>query len=94
MADNIGLVLRGEIQRSLLAGYKYNSQTRFIMSVAGALKIEGTGLQTFVTLNDGHKMPMFGLGCFKSQVGDETQNAVVSALKSGYRMIDTATFYK
>ena len=42
------------------------------MSVAGALKIEGTGLQTFVTLNDGHKMPMFGLGCFKSQVGDET----------------------
>ena len=64
------------------------------MSVAGDLKIEGTGLQSFVTLNDGHKMPMFGLGTFESKTDEETENAVVSALKNGYRMVDTAAWYK
>lgn len=47
-----------------------------------------------ITLNNGIKMPRFGLGVFKSAVGDETANAVAWALQAGYRSVDTASFYR
>ncbi|KAL9975468.1 hypothetical protein ACROYT_G012629 [Oculina patagonica] len=56
--------------------------------------MEGEGIARKVTLNDGNKMPMFGLGVFRAPNGDETVNAVKFALKSGYRLIDTAAFYE
>ncbi len=46
------------------------------------------------TLNNGVEMPIFGLGVFLSQAGDETTNAVACALSQGYRLIDTATAYQ
>ena len=51
-------------------------------------------LTSTVTLNNGLEMPVLGLGTFKSQRGDETQNAVRWALEAGYRHIDTAAVYR
>lgn len=44
-------------------------------------------------LNNGVEMPMFGLGTFLSEKGTTTENAVLWALKAGYRHIDTAMIY-
>jgi len=49
---------------------------------------------TKLTLNDGLKIPAIGLGVFKSVPGPETYNAVLTALKFGYRHIDTAALYR
>lgn len=46
----------------------------------------------FVTLNNGVKMPMAGIGTFLLSP-DEAEASVVSALQSGYRLIDTANAY-
>ncbi|GGJ87427.1 glyoxal reductase [Lentibacillus kapialis] len=51
-------------------------------------------LQDTVTLNNGVKMPGFGLGVYKVEDGDVTVSSVKSALKNGYRSIDTASFYE
>mmetsp|Transcript_15834 Transcript_15834/g.31618 ORF Transcript_15834/g.31618 Transcript_15834/m.31618 type:complete len:291 (+) Transcript_15834:102-974(+) len=47
-----------------------------------------------VLLNDGHRMPLFGLGVFKAEPGESTYNAVASALAAGYRHVDTAAYYR
>jgi len=47
-----------------------------------------------VVLNDGNRMPVFGLGVYKAAPGESTYNAVLSALTSGYRHIDTAAYYR
>jgi 2,5-diketo-D-gluconate reductase A len=45
-----------------------------------------------VTLNDGHTMPVIGLGV--GELSDsETEQAVSTALEAGYRLIDTAAAY-
>jgi methylglyoxal/glyoxal reductase len=51
-------------------------------------------LQDTTTLNNGVKMPWFGLGVWKAQEGEEVEQAVKSALQHGYRSIDTAAIYK
>lgn len=50
-------------------------------------------LQETTTLHNGVKMPWFGLGVFKVEEGPELVNAVRSAIKNGYRSIDTAAIY-
>ncbi|MBO7139992.1 MAG: aldo/keto reductase [Prevotella sp.] len=50
--------------------------------------------QTYLTLNNGVKMPQFGLGVYSIPAGDETYNSVLTALKCGYRHIDTAHAYQ
>lgn len=50
-------------------------------------------LNTVKILNNGVKMPIFGLGVYKSADGEETYNAVRWALDAGYRHIDTAAMY-
>ncbi|MDQ0242599.1 diketogulonate reductase-like aldo/keto reductase [Bacillus fengqiuensis] len=54
----------------------------------------GKHLQDTTTLNNGVKMPWFGLGVFKVEEGPELINAVKSAIKHGYRSIDTAAIYE
>ena len=46
-----------------------------------------------VELNNGVKMPMFGLGTYRLSPGKETYDAVRTALEVGYRLIDTASYY-
>lgn len=51
-------------------------------------------LQSTTTLNNGVKMPWFGLGVFKVEEGPELVNAVKTAIQHGYRSIDTAAIYE
>lgn len=46
-----------------------------------------------LTLNDGHRIPQFGLGVWQID-DDEAQRVVSEALEVGYRHIDTARVYK
>ena len=50
--------------------------------------------QTFITLNDGTKIPQFGLGVYQVPAGAETEKAVREALAMGVRHIDTAHAYQ
>lgn len=50
-------------------------------------------LQDTTTLHNGVKMPWFGLGVFLVEEGPELENAVKTAIKNGYRSIDTAAIY-
>ncbi|MBO6281308.1 MAG: aldo/keto reductase [Alphaproteobacteria bacterium] len=51
-------------------------------------------IQTYLTLNNGLKMPQFGLGVFLIPDGKDTINACLNAFKLGYRHIDTAHAYQ
>lgn len=50
-------------------------------------------ISTRTKLNNGVTMPYLGLGVWRMKDGEETFNAVTHALKSGYRLIDTAQYY-
>ncbi len=47
----------------------------------------------FVTLNNGVKMPLLGLGVYAPNRNNEVQQAVEWALEMGCRLIDTASIY-
>lgn len=49
---------------------------------------------SMMKLLDGHTIPVFGLGVFQAKANGETEQAVLWALKHGYRLIDTAALYK
>ncbi|MNU56803.1 Glyoxal reductase [compost metagenome] len=51
-------------------------------------------LQDTVKLNNGVEMPWFGLGVWQVQDGDEVLSSVKTAIRHGYRSIDTAAAYK
>jgi diketogulonate reductase-like aldo/keto reductase len=51
-------------------------------------------LQDTTTLHNGVKMPWFGIGVFKVEEGPELVNAVKTAIKHGYRSVDTAAIYE
>lgn len=72
--------------------------------VAVAISVAGfTGLQAqervvdgmpYVTLNNGYSMPRFGIGTFNVPGDSVAADAVLFALKNGYRHIDTAHAYR
>lgn len=47
-----------------------------------------------IHLNDGREMPLLGLGVYKATEDEELKQAISSAVSWGYRLIDTASFYK
>ena len=51
-------------------------------------------IQTYIKLNDGNKIPQFGLGVYQVPEGEATVNAVKTALEIGIRHIDTAHAYQ
>ena len=53
-----------------------------------------TNNELFFTLNNELKMPSVGLGVLFAKNDGEVERAVISALKSGYRKIDTASAYQ
>ena len=46
-----------------------------------------------IILNDGNRIPAIGFGVFMIPSNGPTYEAVLSALKAGYRHIDTAAAY-
>jgi len=52
-----------------------------------------TGIDDRVDLANGVRMPVLGLGTYKTPDGAEVENAVRAALDAGYRSIDTASLY-
>jgi 2,5-diketo-D-gluconate reductase A len=54
---------------------------------------QNTGSVPSVRLHDGHSIPQLGFGVFQIEP-DETAEAVSTALKVGYRHIDTAEMYR
>ena len=51
-------------------------------------------IKTSVRLNNGIEMPQFGLGVYKAENGSEVLTAVETAIQTGYRLVDTASFYQ
>ena len=47
----------------------------------------------YATLNNGVKMPLEGFGVFQVPDAAECEQAVLDAIASGYRLIDTAAAY-
>ncbi len=45
-------------------------------------------------LNNGVEIPVLGFGNWKAADGEEAYQAVLAALKAGYRHIDTAAIYQ
>ncbi|MFV0519853.1 MAG: aldo/keto reductase [Lachnospirales bacterium] len=50
--------------------------------------------QRYLELNNGQKIPQFGLGVYLIQGNENTEKACLEALKTGYRHIDTAHAYQ
>ena len=49
--------------------------------------------QLYMKMNDGYKIPVVGLGTWKSEPGEATYKAVLDSINAGYRHIDTARAY-
>lgn len=62
--------------------------TDFVLAKENTMK----KLSMNVELNSGYEMPTLGLGTW-TLTGETCENAVYAALKSGYRLIDTAKYY-
>jgi diketogulonate reductase-like aldo/keto reductase len=58
-------------------------------------KRSDTGIKNMqmVLLNNGVEMPLLGFGVFQVTNPGECENAVVEAIRTGYRLIDTAASY-
>ena len=50
--------------------------------------------QNYITLNDGIKIPQFGLGVYLILGDENAKEACLKALRLGYRHIDTAHAYR
>ncbi|MBR0140143.1 MAG: aldo/keto reductase, partial [Firmicutes bacterium] len=48
---------------------------------------------TYITLNNGVKMPVLGLGTYKLSDPEVCKSCVLEAIRAGYRLIDTADDY-
>lgn len=51
-------------------------------------------IQDYAVLNNGVKMPRLGLGVWKVTDPGDVERAIRAAVQTGYRSIDTASFYK
>ena len=67
---------------------------RFKVDLSNKVMEENTMEQTYITLNDGNKIPQFGLGVFQIPGNEKTKEACLEAFKLGYRHIDTAHAYQ
>ena len=55
--------------------------------------IYGGRIMEFITLNTGSKMPLEGFGVFQIPDAKECEEVVYNAIKTGYRLLDTAAAY-
>jgi len=57
------------------------------------IKKKGKLIMQKVTLNNGIEMPILGFGVYQIEDENQCEQAVYDALKTGYRLIDTAAAY-
>ncbi|WP_042722377.1 aldo/keto reductase, partial [Flavobacterium sp. B17] len=50
--------------------------------------------QPVITLNNGIDIPALGFGVWQMEDLQECEKAVIRAIETGYRMIDTAAIYQ
>jgi diketogulonate reductase-like aldo/keto reductase len=50
-------------------------------------------INTTITLNNGVKIPIIGLGVYQSPGGGVTKRAILDSFEAGYRHVDTARIY-
>lgn len=50
-------------------------------------------INSTIELNNGIKIPIFGLGTYLAEQGKQAEDAIQVALEAGYRHFDTAAFY-
>ena len=55
--------------------------------------MQGLESATYVTFNNGNKLPAIGLGTFESKEGDCQTSVREAILNHGYRGVDTAMVY-
>ncbi len=55
---------------------------------------EARGIMKNVALNNGVEMPLLGFGVYQIADAEECERSVSEALRTGYRLIDTAAAYK
>eukprot|EP00879_Flechtneria_rotunda_P017500 GHRR01018349.1.p1 GENE.GHRR01018349.1~~GHRR01018349.1.p1 ORF type:complete len:208 (+),score=17.02 GHRR01018349.1:26-649(+) len=63
-------------------------------SIMSTVTANLASLSSTAPLNNGLKLPVIGLGVYLTEPGATTKEAVLSALKLGYRHVDTAQFYQ
>ncbi len=91
LASGVGLIAAPMLTGSMPAGGR--------MHTAGSpAEPNPTGLHQdpkggTVTLNNGVKMPLLGLGTYQMNAAD-CERSVTEALEAGYRLFDTATAYR
>ena len=56
-------------------------------------KIKGVNTMEYLTLNTGAKMPLEGFGVFQIPDAQQCEQVVYDAIKTGYRLLDTAAAY-
>ncbi len=56
--------------------------------------LNNLNLNSTIKLNNGIKIPMFGLGTYLNDKGKQAINSILYALEIGYRHIDTAAMYE
>jgi diketogulonate reductase-like aldo/keto reductase len=67
---------------------------KFTVAFKKQLKMKNMNITSTTKLNNDVEMPWLGLGVFRSKDGEEVETAVKTALKAGYRSIDTAAIYE
>lgn len=63
-----------------------------VVSTGSTTEITRFVMEKTIKLNSGYEMPILGLGTW-TLTGETCEVAVYSALKGGYRLIDTAKYY-
>ncbi len=90
LATGVGLLAAPSLLGMAQVGNKPNDATP--AAQPGGQPASDPGSQT-VTLNNGVKMPILGLGVYQLNA-DDCERCVVDAIQAGYRMIDTAAAYR
>ena len=74
-----------------------NEETKFVLDYFKVEKPELIEMKdskmAYITLNTGAKMPLEGFGVFQISDAAQCEEVVYNAIKSGYRLLDTAAAY-
>ena len=88
----MAVTLYKTLHKGLIGSMKFITRFQPLKNFS-CVSIEVQSMDGTVALNDGNKMPLFGLGVF-DVLGGSCRDAVKFALQNGYRLIDTASYYK